>query len=206
MDMDNFMDALWGNILTMIQYGASLFDWLLTPFHVFGPLFVMTLLALITVLITKFLNRIIITKRYVALEKEFQHWFKVREEAMKGEDYEKAKRLARNIDQAKLNRVYYDYFLEGFLLGLMRNVLPIFLMVTYINEYYRAEELSRLFGKGYLFSIPITGGEPVMVGAVFYYIISLLLTYLAWSVSKKLISRKSSIHNQQVKAVMVDTA
>ncbi|NOR10218.1 MAG: hypothetical protein GQ541_01865, partial [Desulfovibrionaceae bacterium] len=114
--------------------------------------------------------------------------------------------LARNIDQAKLNRVYYDYFLEGFLLGLMRNVLPIFLMVTYINEYYRAEELSRLFGKGYLFSIPITGGEPVMVGAVFYYIISLLLTYLSWYVSKKLISRKSSIHNQQVKAVMVDTA
>ena len=134
--MDNFMDALWGNILTMIQYGASLFDWLLTPFHVFGPLFVMTLLAIITVLITKFLNRIIITKRYVALEKEFQHWFKVRQEAMKGEDYEKAKRLARNIDQAKLNRVYYDYFLEGFLLGLMRNVLPIFLMVTYINEYF----------------------------------------------------------------------
>jgi hypothetical protein len=141
------------------------------------------------------MNRLIITKRYLELEKEFQHWFKVREEAMKGEDYEKAKRLARNIDQAKLNRVYYDYFLEGFLLGLMRNVLPIFLMVTYINEYYRAEELSRLFGKGYLFSIPITGGEPVMVGAVFYYIISLLLTYLAWSVSKKLISRKSSIHN-----------
>ena len=206
MDMDNFMDALWGNMLTMIHYGASLFDRLLTPFHVFGPLFVLTLLAIITVLVTKFLNRIIITKRYIALEKEFQHWFKVREQAMKGEDYEKAKRLARNIDQAKLNRVYYDYFLEGFLLGLMRNVLPIFLMVTYINEYYRAEELIRLFGKGYLFSMPTTGGEPVMIGAVFYYIISLLLTYLAWSVSKKLINRKSNIHNQPVKPVMVDTA
>ena len=205
MDMDNFMDALWGNMLTMIHYGASLFDRLLTPFHVFGPLFVLTLLAIITVLVTKFLNRIIITKRYIALEKEFQHWFKVREQAMKGEDYEKAKRLARNIDQAKLNRVYYDYFLEGFLLGLMRNVLPIFLMVTYINEYYRAEELIRLFGKGYLFSMPTTGGEPVMIGAVFYYIISLLLTYLAWSVSKKLINRKSNIHNQPVKPVMVDT-
>jgi len=188
--MDEFMDTLWNNIMAMIQSGASLFDQLLTPMHVFGPIVVLTLLALLTVLITKLLNRFIITKRYVELEKEFKHWLNVREEAMKGEDYEKAKRLARNIDQAKLNRAYYDYFLEGFLLGLVRNVLPIFIMVAYINEYYRAEELSRLFGKGYLFSMPSFSGEPVMVGAVFYYIITLLLTYLAWAVSKKFSSKK----------------
>ncbi|HIQ36701.1 MAG TPA: hypothetical protein EYH36_01705 [Desulfocapsa sulfexigens] len=188
--MDEFMDTLWNNIMAMIQSGASLFDQLLTPMHVFGPIVVLTLLALLTVLITKLLNRFIITKRYVELEKEFKHWLNVREEAMKGEDYEKAKRLARNIDQAKLNRAYYDYFLEGFLLGLVRNVLPIFIMVAYINEYYKAEELSRLFGKGYLFSMPSFSGEPVMVGAVFYYIITLLLTYLAWAVSKKFSSKK----------------
>jgi len=188
--MDEFMDTLWNNIMAMIQSGASLFDQLLTPMHVFGPIVVLTLLALLTVLITKLLNRFIITKRYVELEKEFKHWLNVREEAMKGEDYEKAKRLARNIDQAKLNRAYYDYFLEGFLLGLVRNVLPISIMVAYINEYYRAEELSRLFGKGYLFSMPSFSGEPVMVGAVFYYIITLLLTYLAWAVSKKFSSKK----------------
>ena len=188
--MDEFMDTLWNNIMAMIQSGASLFDQLLTPMHVFGPIVVLTLLALLTVLITKLLNRFIITKRYVELEKEFKHWLNVREEAMKGEDYEKAKRLARNIDQAKLNRAYYDYFLEGFLLGLVRNVLPILIMVAYINEYYRAEELSRLFGKGYLFSMPSFSGEPVMVGAVFYYIITLLLTYLAWAVSKKFSSKK----------------
>jgi len=203
--MDNFMDALWENILVMIQYVASLINLLLTPLHVFGPLFVMTLLALITVLITKQLNRIIITKRYVALEKEFKYWFKVREEAMKGEDYEKAKRLARNIDQSTLNKVYYDYFLEGFLLGLMRNVLPIFLMFAYINEYYRAEELSRLFGKGYLLSIGSIDGEPVLIGAVFYYFITLLLMYLAWSIGKKLLKKKINAHNQPVKSVMVDT-
>jgi hypothetical protein len=169
-------------------------------------IFILTLLALITVGVTKLLNRVIVTRRYVELEKEFKHWFNVREEAMKGEDYEKAKRLARNIDQAKLNRAYYDYFLEGFLLGLVRNVLPIFVMVAYINEYYRAEELSRLFGKGYLFSMPSFGGEPLMVGAVFYYVITLLLTYLVWAVSKKLISQKKSVFNQPVKPVMVDTA
>ncbi|MEA2114445.1 MAG: hypothetical protein U9P36_03550 [Thermodesulfobacteriota bacterium] len=200
------MDSLWNNIMAMIQYGASLLDQLLTPLHVFGPIFILTLLAILTVLITKFLNRVIITKRYVELEKEFKHWFSIREEAMKGEDSDKAKRLARNIDQAKLNRAYYDYFLEGFLLGLVRNVLPIFVMVAYINEYYRAEELTRLFGKGYLFSMPSFSGEPVMVGAVFYYVITLLLTYLAWAVGKKLISRKSSVFNQPVKSVMVDTA
>ena len=204
--MEEFMDTLWNNIMAMIQYGASLFDQLLTPLHVFGPIFILTLLALITVLITKLMNRVIITKRYVELEKEFKHWFSLREEAMKGEDYDKAKRLARNIDQAKLNRAYYDYFLEGFLLGLVRNVLPIFVMVAYINEYYRAEELSRIFGKGYLFSVPSFGGEPVMVGAVFYYVITLLLTYLVWAVSKKLISQKKSVCNQPVEPVMVDTA
>jgi uncharacterized membrane protein (DUF106 family) len=192
--------------MAMIQYGASLFNQLLAPLHVFGPLFILTLLALITVLITKLLNRVIITRRYVELEKEFKHWLNVREEAMKGEDYDKAKRLARNIDQAKLNRAYYDYFLEGFLLGLMRNVLPIMIMVAYINEYYRAEELSRLFGKEYLFSMPSFSGEPVMVGAVFYYIIILLLTYLVWAVGKKMISQKKSVFNQPVKPVMVDTA
>ena len=190
----------------MIQYGASLFDQMLTPLHLFGPIIILTLLALITVLITKLLNRVIITKRYVELEKEFKHWFSLREEAMKGEDYDKAKMLAINIDQAKLNRAYYDYFLEGFLLGLVRNVLPIFVMVAYINEYYRAEELSRLFGKGYLFSMPSFGGDPVMVGSVFYFIITLLLTYLAWAVSKKLISQKKSVLNQPVKSVIVDTA
>ena len=204
--MDAFMDTLWNNILAMIQYGASLFDQLLSPLHVFGPICILTLLAVLTVMITKLLNRVIITKRYVELEKEFKHWHELREEAMKCEDYDKGKRLARNIDQAKLNRVYYDYFLEGFLLGLVRNVLPIFTMVAYINEYYRAEELSRLFGKEYLFSIPSTGGEPVMVGAVFYYLTTLLLTYLVWGVAKKLISRKSSVLNQSVNSVMVDTA
>ncbi len=187
------MDTLWFQIMAMVQYGASLFDKLLSPLHIFGPLFILALLALITVVITKLLNRIIVTKRYAELEKDFQHWYKIREEAMKGEDYEKAKRLARNIDQAKLNRVYYDYFLEGFLLGLMRNVLPIMLMVMYINEYYRAEELSRLFGKDYLLSFSRAGGEPMLVGAVFYYLVALLITYLVWFVTKKFIFKKESV-------------
>ncbi len=187
--MDEFMDTLWSNIMAAVQYAASLFDQLLSPFHVFGPIFVITLLAFMTVLITKLLNKIIITKRYTELEKEFQHWFKIREEAMKGDDYDRSKRLARNIDQAKLNRVYYDYFLEGFLLGLVRNVLPIFLMVAYINEHYRPEELNRLFGRDYMLSFSSTSSEPILVGSIFYFICTLLLTYLAWFVIKKTAGR-----------------
>jgi len=185
--MDAFMDSLWSKIMAMIQYGASLFDQLLTPLHVFGPVFILTLLALFTVGVTKLLNRFIITRRYVELETEFKHWFKVREEAMKGRDYEKAKRLARNIDQAKLNRVYYDYFLEGFLLGLMRNVLPIMLMVVYINEYYRAERLQEIFGRDFILQLSRSGGEPILVGSVFWFLVSLLIGYLLWAVIAKLL-------------------
>ena len=185
--MDAFMDSLWSKIMAMIQYGASLFDQLLTPLHVFGPVFILTLLALFIVGVTNLLNRFIITRRYVELETEFKHWFKVREQAMKGEDYEKAKRLARNIDQAKLNRVYYDYFLEGFLLGLMRNVLPVMLMVVYINEYYRAERLQEIFGRDFILQLSRSGGEPILVGSVFWFLVSLLIGYLLWAVIAKLL-------------------
>jgi uncharacterized membrane protein (DUF106 family) len=202
--MDAFMDNLWENIMAMILYAASVLDRLLTPFHLFGPIFILTLLAFLTVVVTKLLNRFIITKRYLELEKQFKYWLKVREEAMKGDDYDKAKRLARNIDQAKLNRVYYDYFLEGFLLGLMRNVLPIFIMVAYVNESFRAEELTRLFGRGYVFALPSTNGKQLLVGSVFYYIIALLLTYLAWAVIKRIATKKGSIPEQQMDSISSD--
>jgi len=201
--MDEFMDTLWNAIMSTVHVVAAHIDQLLSPLHVFGPICVLTLLAILTVLLTKALNRVVITKRYLELEKEFKHWFSIREEAMKGKDYEKAKRLARNIDQAKLNRVYYDYFLEGFLLGLMRNVLPIFLMFAYINEYYRAEELNRLFGKNYILSLGSTS-EPIVIGAVFYYFLTLLLMYLAWAIVKKRVTGKADVPDQQIHSATAD--
>ncbi len=202
--MDAFMDNLWDRIMAVVQYGAALLDRLLMPLHVFGPVFILSVLAFVTVLITKALNRIIITKRYIRLEKEFQHWFKIREEALKGEDYDNAKRLARNIDQAKLNRVYYDYFLEGFLLGLMRNVLPIFVMVAYVNESFRAERLSELFGRGYLLALPAINGNPILVGSVFYFVMALLLIYLVWFVVKRAIKKRVNTTDPQVESSKPD--
>ncbi len=202
--MDAFMDSMWNYIMAMFHFSASLLDQVLAPLHVFGPVFILTLLAVITVLITRTLNKYIITKRYIELEKEFQYWYKIREEAMKGPDYDKAKGIAKNIDQAKLNRVYYDYFLEGFLLGLARNILPVFLMVAYINESFRSEELLRLFGKGYLFSLPATGGKELLVGSVFFYIIALVLTHLAWAVIKGIVKKKGNLPEQAIDSITSD--
>ncbi len=202
--MDAFMDRMWDTIMATFHFAASLLNQLLTPLHVFGPVVILTLLAVATVLVTKTLNRFIITKRYIELEKEFQYWYKIREEAMKGQDYEKAKGIAKNIDQAKLNRVYYDYFLEGFLLGLARNVLPIFIMVAYINESFRSEELLRLFGKGYLFSLPSTGGKELLVGSIFFYIIALVLTHLAWAVITRIAKKKVALNRQSIDSVTTD--
>lgn len=178
--MDNFLDTLWEYIEAGIQFLGNSLDGMLQHLHFLGPVILISLLALCTIAITKILNRVIVTKRYGELEKNFQHWFQLRQEALKCEDREKGKRMARNIDQAELNRAYYDYFFEGFLLGLARRVMPIFFMFAFINEFYRTERLLQLFGKGYVTQLPSTSGEPLLVGAVFWYIISLIIGYLLW--------------------------
>lgn len=115
--METFLDILWLKIIAGFHYtGEGLYS-VLSPLHYFGPALVISLLAVITVCITKWLNRVVITKRFIKLEKEFQHWFAVRQEAMTCEDREIGKRMARNIDQAQLNRAYYDYFLRDYFLA-----------------------------------------------------------------------------------------
>lgn len=183
--MESFLDTLWEYISASIQFcGQSLYGFL-ENFHILGPALLITLLALVTVTITKFLNRWIITKRYVELEKDFHYWVGVREEAMKCEDREKGKRMARNIDQAELNRAYYDYFFEGLLLGIARKILPIFFMFAFINEFYRPIKMLQIFGREYVLQLPSSSGEPILIGAVFWYFISLLSCYLLWSVTTR---------------------
>ena len=164
---------------------ADAFDGLLAPFHFLGPAMMIFLLAVLTVFITKGLNRIIITQRYIRLEKEFKHWYHLRQTALTCEDREKGKALAKNIDQAELNRAYYDYFFEGLLLGLARKIIPIFLMFAYINEYFQPKRLVERFGQSYIFKFGSATDEPVVIGAIFWYVISLLMVYLVWSLIKK---------------------
>ncbi len=183
--MNSFLDSLWEKIATGLIALGNGFDAVVTLFHFLGPVAIIFLLAILTVLITKGLNRIIITKRYVQLEKEFKHWYHIRREAMACGDLEKGKAMAKNIDQAKLNKAYYDYFFESLLLGLARSAMPILLMVVYINEYFRPERLTALFGRNYIFKFNSSSDEPVLMGVVFWYIISLLIVYLTWFIIKK---------------------
>ncbi len=115
---------------------------------------------------------------------------------MKCEDHEKAKLLAKNIDQAKLNQVYYNFFFEGFMLGLATKYLPIFSFLAYVNEAYKAENLMKLFGRDYIFRFAGSGGEPVVVGSIFWFVVSILLVYLGWFIIKRVYSTTIVKRNQ----------
>ncbi len=171
--MDEYFDIAWEFVYALIQKGTSMLDHLLSYLHFLGPIPVIFILAAVTVAITRVLKKYIKTKRLITLEKDFQHWLGIREEAMRCEDREKGKILAINIDKAKLNKAYYDFFLEGLLLGFITFYLPVISMATYINEAYRSERLAELFGRDYI--LKFGDSDPVLIGALFCFIISVLL-------------------------------
>jgi len=111
--MDELLDIVWFKILAGVQYGKELLDILFSPLNLLGPAMAILLIAAVTVVCTRFLTKNIKTRRYRELQKEFLHWYNLRQEALNCEDPDKGKLLAKNIDQGKLNRVYYDYFFEG---------------------------------------------------------------------------------------------
>jgi uncharacterized membrane protein (DUF106 family) len=162
------------------------------PLNAMGPAFTIFTIALLTVIITKFLTGTFKTKRYQELKKEFEHWFNIRQEALKCDDSEKAKLLAKNIDQAKLNQVYWDYFLEGFLISLVTRLLPIFSFFAYVNEAYKLENLTKLFGREYVFKFKGVNQELFLVGAGLWFVLSLLLIYLAWFIIKRVTLQKQA--------------
>lgn len=187
--MDALLDTIWEYLVTGFNLlGDTLFS-TLQHLHFLGPIFIISLLGICTVGLTKLLNRIIITKRYIELEKTYNHWMELRQEAMRCEDTVKGSRMARNIDKAELNKAYYDYFFEGLLLGIARKILPIFFVFAFINEYYRPVKMLNLFGREYVAEMSSTSGEPVLIGAVFWYFISLLTGYILWSVTAVLLKK-----------------
>ena len=188
--MEYVLDTIWENLYAAILFLSGSIDGLLSPVHtVTGPASVIVSLALITVFTTKFLGKKLRTKRHIKLEKEFHHWLTVREEAMAIKDGDKGARMARNIDQAKLNRCYYDYFLEGFLLNMATMYLPILLVLSHVNHFYRPERLIELSGKDHIIQLGANGGEPLLIGSIFLYFVSLITFYLTWSFLKKGVSR-----------------
>jgi hypothetical protein len=191
--MEEFLDILWLKVLALIQYLVKCLDYILAPLNPFGPAVVILTIVFVTVAATKCFSKIYKTKRYVELKKEFQYWFNLRKEALTCEDPEKGKELAKNIDQAKLNRVYYDYFFEGLLNSLLTKYLPILIMLAYVNETYKPDKLLKNFGREYIFKFVNFDGEAILVGAVFWFVLSMLFVYLTWFIIAQLYDKHLKI-------------
>jgi len=186
--MDEFLDYLWIKILMIIKYITAFLDALFSPLNAVGPGFAIFVIVCITFAMARFFSRYK-TKRLIRLEKEFIHWYNLRQEAMKCEDYEKGKLLAKNVDQAKLKRVYYDYFFERFMVTLLTKYLPIFSMLAYVNEAYKPDNLLKMIGKTYIYKFGKYHGKPIEAGAVFVFFVAYLIVSSGWFVLKFIYSR-----------------
>ena len=178
--MDNFLDTLWFSIMTGVDAVVHLLTRILTPLNFLGPAAIIFLIVLLLVAFTKTLSRAYTTKRYRKLKKNYEHWFELRRKALACEDREKGKALAKNIDQAELNKAYYDYFFEGFLKNMLTTVLPVLLAAAFIVKAYSPANLQGTFGQAYIFHFANTDGKPIVVSAFFWFVISLLLAYILW--------------------------
>ena len=184
--MEDVFDIVWLKILVLIHTFVKGLDFIFAPLNPLGPAVVILVIVLLTVAATKFLSKIYKTKRYLKLQKEFQYWYNLRNEALTCKDPEKGKALAKNIDQAKLNKVYYDFFFEGLLNSIPTKYLPILIMIAYVNEAFKSEKLLKIFGKEYIFKFINIDGNVIKIGAVFWFVLSMLLVYLVWFVFEKL--------------------
>lgn len=202
--MDEFLDIVWSKIVIGVGHVYALLNSMLEPLEVMGPLPVIILLILVTVCLTKIFSRVYTTKRYEALKKEFLHWHGLRQEAVACEDREKGKLLARNIDQAKLNKAYYDFFFEGLLKNILTIYLPCLIVAAYVNEAYQPDTLMAKFGKKYVFKMNLSDGDPTVFGALFCYVILLLTTYLGAYLAGRMLRGKQRIKNQSADGASSD--
>ncbi len=190
--MDDFLDRVWEPIELFLNKTVLFLDALFSPLEILGPGFVIFILAFIVVIFTRILSKFYVTKRYIQLEKDYKHWQGVREEAMKHPDREKGKTLAKNIDQAKLNKAYYDYFFEGLLKHFMVNVLPILLMVSYITSVYTPSTLLERFGKKWVFSFSFGSSSVVNVSSMLWFVVCVILSFILFAILKKVYIKQNA--------------
>jgi len=188
--MDEFLDRIWVVIEGGLEGMARAMDVIIAPFEALGPAWVILILALATVGLTRLLGRVYRTRRHDALKAEFLHWQSVREEAMKAEDQAKGKAMAKNIDQAKLNKVYYDYFFEGMMKNLVTTVLPVLTTIAYLSRTYPKETLLAKFGNSWIFTLGTQ--DPVRVGTLFWYIICLISGFILFALASSRLEKGKS--------------
>jgi len=187
--MEDVFDIAWLKILVLIHALVKGLDFLFTPLNPLGPAVAISVIVVLTVASTKFLSRIYKTKRYLKLQEEFQSLYNLRNEALACKDPEKGNALAKNIDQARLNQVYYDYFFEGLLNSIPTKYLPILIMLAYVNETFKSKNLLENFGRDYILKFISFNGNVVKIGAVLWFVLSMLMVYLAWFVIDHLVFR-----------------
>ncbi len=180
--MEDVFDIAWLKILVLIHALVKGLDFLFAPLNTLGPAVAIWVIVVLTVASTKFLSRIYKTKRYLELQEEFQYFYNLRNEALTCKDSEKGKALAKNIDQARLNQVYYDYFFEGLLTSIPTKYLPILIMLAYVNEAFKSKNLLENFGRDYILKFVNFNGNVVKIGSVLWFVLSMLMVYLAWFV------------------------
>jgi len=188
--MDSFLDQVWEIILTFLNKVVVVLDTLFSPLEVMGPGVVIFLLAFIIICITRILSHFYVTKRYITLKKDFEHWQGIREEAMKHPDREKGKRLARNIDKAELNKVYYDYFFEGLLKNFITNVIPILFVATYVITVYTPQTLLERFGDKWVFAFSIGSSFQMNISSLFWFVICIIVSFILFMVLKLIFFKK----------------
>lgn len=187
------MDTLWLYILEIVRHIRAGLDIAFGPLEVLGPTAAVTGMALVTMFVAKTLTENIKTPRYRRLQSEFDYWYQVREEVMRlrEEDPDQAKGLAKDLDRGKLNELYYNYFIEGLLNNLLTLYIPVFSMLTYVNNVYDPAGLRERFGKDHLFAVTL-GGRTYEMGAVFWFLLVLIASYIIWVlVRRKLLASRS---------------
>lgn len=171
----------------MLNTVVIFMDSMISFIEFLGPGNVIFLLAFSAVAVTRILNKLYVTKRYAMLRQEFEHWKGVRELALSlnQDNREKGKSLAKNIDQAKLNQTYYDYFFEGMLKNLVTNVLPVLLMVSYVTKIYTPDTLMQRFGSKWVFSLFNGSSFELNISSFLWFVVCLILSYILYMVINK---------------------
>lgn len=187
--MEDIFDIVWQKILFLVNYFVKGLDVIFAPLNPLGPAAAILVIVLLTVASTKFLSKIYKTKRYLKLKKEFQYWYNLRNEALTCKDHEKGKALAKNIDQAQLNKVYYDYFFESLLNSIPTKYLPILTMLAYVNEAFKPDKLLENFGRDYILRFADFNGDIVKIGAILWFVLTMLLVYFIWFLVENLFAK-----------------
>lgn len=189
--MNKILDKAWEHIETALYQAVLLLDNIISNIEFLGAPILIFLLTFAVVLMTRFISKHYVTRRYKDLKKEFEHWHSVREEALKHPDREKGKALAKNIDQAELNKAYYDYFFEGMLKNFVSNVLPVLLTAAYLTKIYTPENLVQRFGQNSVFVFSLSNTQ-IEVSTLFWYVISLIVSFILYWGVKAITHKKNN--------------